>query len=527
MKTDASKTGRDFDVAVVGGSISGTATALQILRKKPGTRLCIIEKTDNFTRRVGESTVEVSGFFLGKYLGLSDHLNRKHLAKQGLRFHFAGEETNHLADCGEIGPRYNVRMPSYQVDRSVLDSELLRLAEAEGAVLFRKWSVREVELEEGGAQKLHCRTGTGETEVLQAKWIVDASGRATLIGRKLNLIRPNEEHPISSIWARFTGVPNWESLGRKRGNSGWAERTHGTRDTATNHLMGDGYWIWVISLAGGETSIGVVYDERLYSPPGNGSLAERLLQVIAGHPAGRELLEGAEICEGDLHYRRKLAYFSEQYAGNGWALVGDAGAFLDPFYSPGLDWIAFSSSAAARLVLSGLKDSFIEKRIDRHNRNFTESYRRWFEAIYKDKYQYMGDLDLMDEAFRSDLGHYYAGVVQPLLGTKAKNWNRPPFSHPEAARIAEKLARQNARLVAIAGNRRRRGEFGQNNHRRFRPFESYRFGWHLRARLGFLGFRRARLEAKEKLHMIRKLASRRARPAPVPETALPATEKKS
>jgi len=478
-----SDSNNDFDILIIGGSLSGSTTALQILRRKPKTRICIVEKSTTFSRRVGESTVEVGAYFLGKHLGLTAHLDQKHIAKQGLRFHFANEKTEHLRECGEIGPGYNVRMPSYQIDRAVLDEEMLSRAETAGATVRRGWKVREVELCEGEQQSARCEAEGNASQILTAKWIVDASGRATVIGRKLGLIEPNKEHPISAVWARFRGVLNWEEYGRLPRNAKWAERTHGLRGTATNHLMGDGYWIWMIPLASGETSVGVVYDERIVSFPTKGPLEERLVDFIRKHPAGKDLLARAEIVEGDLHHRRKLSYRATQFAGNGWVLVGDAAGFLDPFYSPGLDWLAFTSNAASRLTLSGLKDSFTDLRVKRHNEAFASSYDHWFRSVYKDKYFYMGELDLMDIAFRSDLGSYYAGVVKPLLAGRSKNWNRPPFSHPKAQRAARFLTFTNARFVKIAARRRKREKLQRKNHDSFRSFRSFELDWTLRLRL--------------------------------------------
>jgi flavin-dependent dehydrogenase len=56
--------------------------------------------------------------------------------------------------------------------------------------------------------------------------------------------------------------------------------------------------------------------------------------------------------EGDVHWRKNLPYWSTTFAGDGFVLVGDAAAFLDPFYSPGMDWISFTASSSAQLILS-------------------------------------------------------------------------------------------------------------------------------------------------------------------------------
>jgi hypothetical protein len=117
-----------YDVVIVGGALAGAASAILLKREAPGARVLILEKSTVFGRRVGEATVEISGFFLGRVLGLTQHLNESHLVKQGMRFWFYNERTRELPDCSEIGGRYLSRVPAYQVDRAVLDEEILRRA---------------------------------------------------------------------------------------------------------------------------------------------------------------------------------------------------------------------------------------------------------------------------------------------------------------------------------------------------------------------------------------------------------------
>src|SRR5690606_39007812 len=128
--------------------------AILLLREKPDLRVLIIEKSAAFTRRVGEATVEISGYFLMRVLGLTQHLNQHHLSKNGLRFWFSNERTESLDQCSEIGGKYLSRVPSFLVDRSVLDEEVLRRADAMGATMWRPAAVQKCELNAGAQQFL-------------------------------------------------------------------------------------------------------------------------------------------------------------------------------------------------------------------------------------------------------------------------------------------------------------------------------------------------------------------------------------
>src|SRR5438045_2854193 len=135
-----------YDVVIMGGALSGGATATLLLRQNPGIRILILEKSTKLSRRVGEATVEVSAYFMGRVLGLTQYLNENHLVKQGLRFYFANEEVTNLSEASELGGRYQVRLPSYQLDRATLDEEVLRHAGLAGAEILRPASVIDVRL---------------------------------------------------------------------------------------------------------------------------------------------------------------------------------------------------------------------------------------------------------------------------------------------------------------------------------------------------------------------------------------------
>jgi len=519
-----------WDVIVIGGALSGASTAYLLRQRNSRLRILILEKDTAFRRRVGEATVEISGYFLGRVLGLTEHLNQQHLVKQGLRYWFSNQQTKSLEDCSETGPGYNVRFPGYQIDRSVLDEHVLQKAAQAGSVVRRGVKVRDVELIDGGLQTVHWQNDDGESGAEKARWVVDASGVSALLARKNGWFQPNRAHPIAAIWSRWSGVKNWDSSELAAKFPDYARRAKAIRFTATNHLNGFGWWAWLIPLKGGDVSVGFVFDQRLTDLPEGKSLGDRLRQVIEQHPAGKEMLSEATFHEGDVHFRRNLAYSSTTFAGNGFVLVGDAGSFLDPFYSPGMDGISYSSSAAAALIDDCMRGKPAAPRVERHNDRFRISYARWFDAIYRDKYYYIGDQELMTLAFRLDLGTYYFGVVSQPFKYGARILELPAFASDYSKLPGKLISLYNRRLVKIAQSRRERGTWGRRNTGHYYGFTSYEldrvlvprilkalagWGW-LELREGWrTWFRQPRLAEERPVHPTRKEAVSEPRPATV------------
>jgi len=452
-----------YDVVIIGGALSGAATATLLLRQNPGIRVLIVEKSAQLSRRVGEATVEVSAYFMGHILGLTQYLNEHHLIKQGLRFYFTNDEVENLEESSEVGGRYQVRLPSYQLDRSTFDEEVLRRACAAGADLLRPASVIDVQLSAGHNQTIILKNGAG-SKTVQARWVVDASGVGALLARKEGWWKSNTAHPTAAAWSRWKGVKDWDSPELAEKFPKWAKEVYSIRSTATNHIIGDGWWCWLIPLKGGDVSVGVVLDQRLVDwPQDSRGIGERLKAFLMEHPVGREMLADAVFDETDVHWRKNLAYYSTTFAGDGFVLVGDAAAFIDPFYSPGMDWISFTATSAAELITAQRRGEPMQDRVARHNRDFAQSHRRWFEAIYQDKYEYMGEFDLMCIAFTLDLGFYYLGIVSQPFKTGIKALLVPPFSDPPSRPFFHFIRAYNRRFAQIARRRRRMGTIGKTN----------------------------------------------------------------
>jgi flavin-dependent dehydrogenase len=452
-----------YDVVIMGGALSGGATATLLLRQNPGIRILILEKSPKLGRRVGEATVEVSAYFMGRVLGLTQYLNESHLAKQGLRFWFTNDDVRSLAEASELGPLYQVRVPSYQLDRAAFDEEVLRRATAAGAQLVRPAPITDVQLSSGNEQSVTFRNGDGNKTV-RARWIVDASGVAAILARKNGWWVSNTEHPTAAAWSRWKGVKDWDSRELAEKYPQWSRSVYSTRNTATNHVIGDGWWSWWIPLKGGDVSVGVVFDQRLVDwPQDGGKIGERLKTFLMKHPVGREILIDAQFDEEDVHWRKNLAYYSSTFAGDGFVLVGDAAAFMDPFYSPGMDWISFTTSRAAALIGAQRRGEVMSALVERHNRDFAISHRCWFEAVYKDKYEYMGEFDLMSIALIFDLCLYYLGVASRPFKYGETALLVPPFSGTGIGPIFRFMRTYNRRFAEIARRRRKRQTLGKTN----------------------------------------------------------------
>jgi flavin-dependent dehydrogenase len=475
---------RKYDIAIIGGALAGASAALLLLREKPNLRIVIMEKSEAFGRRVGEATVEVSGYFLTKVLGLTRHLNESHLVKQGMRFWFFNEDTKTMDQCSEIGGLSLARLPAFQVDRAVLDQEVLDRACALGAELWRPADVQNVELHSGGMQKIFAKVN-GELRTVEARWVIDASGVGALLARKNGWLKANTEHPTAALWSRWHGVKDWDGPELAKKFPMWHKACYGIRATATNHLVGDGWWAWLIPLKGGDTSIGVVFDQRTVKIPEGGSLGERLKTFLCKHPMGHEIMCDAQWLEGDVHWRKNLPYVSTVFAGDGFALVGDASAFLDPFYSPGMDWVAFTTISTVKLITTQLDGECIKAALARHNFRFARSYDRWFRAVYKDKYDYMGEYDLMRLAFAMDIGLYYMGVVAQPFRRGPVAFLEPLFSTAPATPIYMLMRQYNRRLAAIARDRRARSARGKTNMQRRYLVPGFNFGTETGKRVGW------------------------------------------
>ena len=236
--------------------------AKQLLMQDPAIRISIIEKrsfpVNEAAHKVGESTVEIGAHYFGEVLKLKKHLTDQQLPKFGLRFFFKDSDQA-INEGTEVGGSEFFAAPSYQVDRGRLENFLAEEVVAMGATLIAGCRVKDIELTSpasaaGETQANHIVSflQDGEMQSVQSRWIVDASGRASFVKRKLDLSE-DLNHDINAVWFRIDAniqIDQWCDCPDWRSQIGKVPR----RWLSTNHLMGEGYWVWLIPLATGSTN---------------------------------------------------------------------------------------------------------------------------------------------------------------------------------------------------------------------------------------------------------------------------------
>ena len=402
-----------YDVAILGGGLAGLTLARQLLMKHEGIRVAIIEKR-NFpvcesAHKVGESTVEIGAHYFGEHLGLKKHLTDQQLPKFGLRFFFK-DSFQSLSEGTEVGGSSFFAVPSYQVDRGRLENYLADTDQQMGATVFSGVRVRQVNLdssENGTKDTSHSVTFVrdGVEETIYSRWIVDASGRAAVIKRQLNL-EEDLKHDINAAWFRIDKniqIDSWCEDSNWRSLTGKVPR----RWLSTNHLMGEGYWVWLIPLASGSTSIGIVADPRIHPLNTYNRLDKAITWLQHNEPECAAAIEPHLDKVQDFLAIKNMSRGSRQvYSVDRWGLVGEAAAFLDPFYSPGSDFIAIGNTMVGKLIEEDLAGRSITHLAPTLQSVFLTLFQNNL-LTYRDQYPLFGNPRIMAIKFVWDYAVYW------------------------------------------------------------------------------------------------------------------------
>ncbi len=404
-----------YDVIIIGGGLAGLCLARQLKQTKVSFNILVIERNQypvpEAAHKVGESTVELGSHYLRVVLGLDDHLKECHLPKAGLRFFFSDGSNRFIERRLEMGGNDFPPAPSFQIDRGRLENYLYETCCELGIDIIDGCNVLACER----SSPHHIIAKKAETKlVFTSGWVVDASGRFGLLKRQYELQKSNE-HNVSASWFRIQkkiDIDDWYS-------DGWhKEVPKGLRYYSTNHLMGKGYWVWIIPLPSNYTSIGIVVDgsEHNFNEINRFPLALKWLQKF--EPQCAEIVDVNKEYLVDFHVMRNISYGCQQvFSDEKWCITGEAGLFLDPYYSPGTDFIAISNTFITQLICAEQSG----KPINLLAKQYQQLYFKMYESsmgLYRDQYSLMGNCQQMIRKTIWDYAVYWG--VTALLFTQGK-----------------------------------------------------------------------------------------------------------
>ena len=416
------------DVLVMGGGATGQLAAAYLRKCIPNLKVAVVEGPHKNRPIVGESLVEVSVDFMLE-LGLGAYLVEKHYPKYGLTYYFKPDIENptdrtYVVDEIPTAPQ----ILSFQINRFTFDREV-RDRNVENGVELIDGTVTRVDINgSDGLQTVTVQDPGGGEQTLNARWLVDATGRNRVLAKQLQLQESVKEQK-SVFWFRLTNF-NPETLSHiralKKQNRAYVPYF------ATHHFFGKGNWIWCIPMRSPENvpliSIGITYRKDVY-PNGEVRTMEQFLECVGReHPVIVELVRSGTIVDTN-YYGSYMWECRQRYSTDRWYIIGDAGDTVDPLYSVGLALSSLQIRQIAAIIqreLKGLDTTEFTKDLDTVLAAFQRSVTRDTTRLYEcmgDAYQCHLRVHLaVTKLFHLALPLVMNDYLWDPVGVKLVNW---------------------------------------------------------------------------------------------------------
>jgi len=351
-----------YDVAIIGGGPAGSIAAALLARA--GRRVIVFER-EKFPRfHIGESLLPFSMKAFTR-LGLHEKFSRAGFMKK-----FGGEI---VGACSETGTKFYFKDGyrsqtdhAYQVTRGDFDKVLLDHAVECGAEVHEETSVDQVDFSKEDAE-LGVKSN-GSPRSIRTRYIVDASGRTSVLGRQFKIKKTYDHLQKLSIFAHYDGV--------------W--RAEGIDGTLTVLVRAIDRWFWLIPLTAERTSVGVVLDSATFRKS-KLSAEDFLDQALAEQPTIAKRMTNARRVS-QVYVEADFSYRSGRLHGDRWLLAGDAAGFIDPIFSSGVFLAVFSGELAADALNEVLDHPHKAKRLfpryERAVNRAMDVYLRFVNAWY-------------------------------------------------------------------------------------------------------------------------------------------------
>lgn len=352
-----------IDVIIIGGGPAGSTLGCYLSRA--GIKNVIFEKANHPRPHVGESMVTATTRVFQEIDFLKIMEQEGFVKKYGAAWHppeKMGEFDIEFAEFPQEGIEQDY---TYHVDRSKFDLLLLKHAECLGSKVFQGISIKEVVFEDNKASGV--KFNIGDTEIqMDARIIVDATGRDTLLGRQLNI---KKKDPVFNQYA----VHAWfKNLDRGTGKS--ADFIH------IYFLPVERGWVWQIPITDEITSVGVVTEKEVFKNS-KGDIDSFFNHHVNSNPNLKNTMKDAQRIN-EFKREGDYSYSMENFCGNGFLLLGDAARFVDPIFSSGVSVAMYSAKFAGERIVEAIQNNNFSK-------DFFLSYERklksgcevWYEFI--------------------------------------------------------------------------------------------------------------------------------------------------
>ncbi|KIY53484.1 putative halogenase [Fistulina hepatica ATCC 64428] len=395
-------------ICVIGGGPAGSYAACALARE--GFDVVLLERYHFPRYHIGESMLPSCRAFL-RFIGAEEKVKAHGFThKPGAAVKLNQYKREGYTDFVSLNPDNG----AWNVIRSEFDELLLRHASDCGVKVFEGVSAESIRFDASDPTRPVAVTWSsdrGVSGILRFDWLVDASGRRGIMATKhLKSRKFTKSLQNIALWGYWTGGRKY-APGTTRENAPWFEA-----------LTDETGWAWFIPLHDGTTSVGIVLNAESHKvkKSGDNDVHCYLQQLKLAPGVGRFLISAT--FEGEVRTAGDYSYSSTQYSGNRFRLVGDAAAFIDPFFSSGVHLAFTSALSAAASIAASIRDQCSEAdAAGYHNSKVGTSYTRFLIVvlgIYKQiRAQSAAVLHDVDEDNFDKAFHFLRPVIQGCADT--------------------------------------------------------------------------------------------------------------
>jgi flavin-dependent dehydrogenase len=364
------------DVVVIGGGPAGSSAAA--LLAKQGVNVVVLEKVKHPRNTAGESLIPQCWKFMDK-VGISKQVEAKGFLKK------AGGITVWNGNIHQFSfERFGYKRPALHVERDIFDEMFLRYAESCGARVIEEAPVTHVDLADPSAPKVRYddrRGGSSSPGEIACKYVVDASGHNVVLAKQFGtrMIVGRGQQEYMALWGYFENARYVGADGKSYG----PESLPGVKPVTFVVSYEDG-WIWHIILRG-HTSVGLVINTSRIKGMRKPAYEAYFRKTVESTPYLRELLHTARFKEGSIRFMHDYSYYLTEVCGDGWFCIGDAGGFVDPIFSHGVQAALYNANVVSMMIKASLDDP-----------PHTEGYRKLFDMRVRQYYGFSRSLALGD-----------------------------------------------------------------------------------------------------------------------------------